>query len=305
MGGGMGGRGMGGGFGGEELSPEDLFRFFFGQQGGAQFGGGGFGGGGGGFRTQFYGPGGIHMSTGGRRAVPNGGNAAAEPTGSVWLQLAPLLLLFGFSLLTQLPSFFGLTAPADPDFNFSPSERYNVPRTSASDMAVPYFVSAREFSSHPIYVDIVDANPSLGFKSKAEKGSSSYRHDLLRHILATPKITDATVQPVRLVSPPSLKSFEKKVERSYVHTLQSYCQQEIGNRNQQMEQARGFLGIGRDLERVSPRLSSHVYPQLTASRCADQEDYRAEVRALREAIQAGLLCQLLVASSRSSSTAPL
>lgn len=113
--------GNGGQFGGDELSPEDLFQFFFGQGGGASFGGGG-----GGFRTQFYGPGGARMSGGGpRRQQQQQAGGPATPT-SGWLQVAPLLVLFAFSILTQLPNLFGTAAPADPDFSFDLSPHFSV-----------------------------------------------------------------------------------------------------------------------------------------------------------------------------------
>lgn len=252
-GGGMGG---GGPFQGEELSPEDLFRFFFGQGGGAQFGGGG-----GPFRTQFYGPGGINMSAGGRRPPQRAGGAAGTESGSVWLQVLPLFLLFGFSLLTQIPSLFGTSTPADPEFSFSRSTSYNIPRTT-STMGVDYFVNAKQFSSHPIYANILESNPTLAFKSRHEKSSSPYRNDLLQHILkSVPAVT--TAEPVNDSPPsskdhsaleqrvpPSLLVFEKTVERTHVQLLQQYCQNEIQSRNQRLDTARGFFGIGADWDKV-------------------------------------------------------
>lgn len=256
---------MGGGMGGgspfaDEMSPEDLFRFFFGQQGA----GGGFGGGGGGFRTQFYGPGGVHMQSAGRRPPPRA-NGQAEPASSVWLQVAPLLLLFAFSLLTQLPSLFGTSPPADPDFNFSPTERFTIPRTTSSKMSVDYFVNARQFSAHPIYEAVVKANPALGFASTHESGSSPFRQDLLRHILTPQQLptpaAESTSQPTFVV-PAALSKFERAVERSYVLTLQSYCQNEIASRNERLDRARGFFGIGADWVKVQllpAFLASHAH----------------------------------------------
>lgn len=128
-GGGMGGGGGMHGFGADELSPEDLFRFFFNGGGGGFGGGGPFGGGGspfGGGTFQFHGPGGVRMSAGGpRRAAGAGGGQQGQQQGSVWLQIAPLLLLFFFSLLFQLPSLFG-GGSADPDFAFERMPKYSV-----------------------------------------------------------------------------------------------------------------------------------------------------------------------------------
>ena len=138
-----GGGGMGQGFGGggfgqaEELSPEDLFRFFF-NQGGGGFGGGagpmggGFGGpfgGGGGF--QFYGPGGIRMQTGGGGQPRRPGQPQAQQnTASTLLQVAPLLLFFFISFLTQLPNLFGKGSVPDPEFSFEQTNRFPVRSSS-------------------------------------------------------------------------------------------------------------------------------------------------------------------------------
>lgn len=126
-GGGFGGGGRG--FGGEEMDPAELFAHFFG--GGSQFGGAQFGGGGipfGGGQFHFFGPGGVHMSQGGRRPGQQQRQAGGQQTapGSVWVQIAPLLVLFFFSLLTQLPSLFGSSTAADPDFAFESMPKYTV-----------------------------------------------------------------------------------------------------------------------------------------------------------------------------------
>lgn len=247
-GGGMG-NGMGGGFGGEELSPEDLFRFFF--QGG---GGGGQFGGGPGFRTQSFGFGGPMAGRAQQQQQQRAGQPqAANGGGSVWLQVAPLLLLFAFSILSQLPSLFGLSAPAPPEFSFTSSPSFTVPRTT-SNMKIEYFVNAKQFSSHPIYSNIIKINPSLNFKSKAEPGSSAYKSALLKHILANPSIHPSDsphpiYPPLRI--PSELLEFEKTVERSYVGLLQQNCNHEIQRRSQRLEQARGFFGFGADMARVS------------------------------------------------------
>jgi len=94
----------GGGFEGE-LSPEDLFNMFFGGGGGGTFGGG-FGGGP--VFTTTFGPGGFRTTRmgGGFGGQPRQqGNGNAEPR-SMFLQLLPLFVLFGISLLSALPNLF-------------------------------------------------------------------------------------------------------------------------------------------------------------------------------------------------------
>lgn len=243
---------QGGGFGGEEISPEDLFRMFFGQGGGAfggsPFGGGPFGGGPfGGTSFQFYGPGGVRMgSMGGgvpRRAAGQG-QQQQNPT-SIWLQVAPLLFLFAFSLLSQLPSFFGSSAPAPPNFSFDKTNHFSVPRSTAS--GVRYFVSPEQFAQHPIYESFLSANPSLGFSSSHAPGSAQYRRDLVNHLRRTSataepvagssgegedltqktKKKEEEAKPVKL--PQDMLSFERTVERSWVNRLQTYCRLEVRN----------------------------------------------------------------------------
>ncbi|KAK4054603.1 Chaperone protein dnaJ [Microbotryomycetes sp. JL221] len=209
-------------FDGDELSPEDLFRFFFGGQGGASpFGGhAGFGGaspfGGGSF--QFYGPGGIRMSTGGsggRAAGFNGQHGQRQQQGSMWLQVAPLLLLFLFSLLSQLPSLFGTSAPADPDFSFERIPRFNIERTT-SNMGVKYFVNPTQFATHPIFDALVRENPQLGFSSKHEPETNAYRSDLVKFLRMQSETTGGqTVAPVIKVPAPVAKFERKALEQTW------------------------------------------------------------------------------------------
>ncbi|KAM0749044.1 DnaJ-domain-containing protein [Meredithblackwellia eburnea MCA 4105] len=257
-GGGFGGGGFGGGGGGEELSPEDLFQFFFGQGGGAAFGGGG-----GPFRTQFYGPGGMHFSTGGfgggmpRRAQQQrpGNNNGQQTQGSPWLQLLPLIVLFAFSLLTQLPSLFGSAPVADPDFSWEVSPHFSVARTTVNKH-IPYYVNAQQFSQHPIYQTTLDLNPIIfPFTSTHDAGTTGRKRDLLNHILnpPPPAISEEDVKEgklPRLKIPNTLAKFDKGVETAWVHRLQSLCQRELNRRQDQLDSARGFLGFGADHKRI-------------------------------------------------------
>ncbi|KAK4054275.1 Chaperone protein dnaJ [Microbotryomycetes sp. JL201] len=237
--------GMGPTFEGDELSPEDLFRFFFGQGGGSPFGGGPFGHsafgggfGGGGPTFQFYGPG---MSMGGQRrratGVPQGQRAQQ---GSIWLQIAPLLLLFLFSFITQLPSLFGSSTPVNPDFAFERIPKYNVERTT-SNMGVKYYVNPAQFAQHPIYEAVIRENPQLGFQSKFQPGTAGYRNDLTRFI-RRPTEEGQTAAPVATKVPAPLAKFERSVENAYVNRLQSLCRQELLYRDERLDRARGFLG---------------------------------------------------------------
>ncbi|GAA5933723.1 hypothetical protein JCM1841_002809 [Sporobolomyces salmonicolor] len=264
-----GGPAFQGGFGGgaEEMSPEDLFRFFFGQGGpagggfgGGPFGGGPFGGGGGSFH--FYGPGGVRMQGGGapRAQARPAGPATPQSSAQTLLQLAPLLLLFLFSLLSQLPSLLGTSAPPDPEFSFDVTNQFSIPRQT-TELGVKYFVNPDQFGQHPIYDSFVRANPDLGFSSSHAPDTKPYRRDLaehLRHSAATAPDSveqgsaqsEAQRPPKQFKVPSSLLSFERNVERSFINRLQNYCRHEINMRQEKLERARGFLGIGTDYDKI-------------------------------------------------------
>ncbi|KAF2491054.1 DUF1977-domain-containing protein [Lophium mytilinum] len=140
----------------EEISPEEMFRQFF---------GGGFGGGGGGFGGPFGrtscpgfvfnlngGPGiRVHQFGGGR---PRRRPATAQPPGSepaptvssALSALLPLLVLFIIPLLSSL--FSGGPAPQGPSVRF---EGANPPQTyerTSYRMKVPYWVNPEEVSDY-------------------------------------------------------------------------------------------------------------------------------------------------------------
>ncbi|KAI9250992.1 hypothetical protein BDA99DRAFT_522372 [Phascolomyces articulosus] len=145
MGGGAGGfRGFhhaGQGFGGDEISPEDLFNMFFGGGGGGAFGPG--------FSSAtFVGPGfapHYYRSGAGRRAQFQQQRAARQQNGgtpgwTVLLQILPLLILFGYSLLS------GLFTDNTPAFSLRPTNVYSQVRMTQSHQ-VPYYVNPSAFRS--------------------------------------------------------------------------------------------------------------------------------------------------------------
>ncbi|KAG0169520.1 hypothetical protein DFQ28_003598 [Apophysomyces sp. BC1034] len=127
-------------FGGEDISPEDLFNMFFGGNGG--FGGPGFSSAtfvGPGFRTQTY----YTGSGAGRRAHPiftqqRGGARQASGGWTILLQILPLLVLFGYSLLS------GLFTDSTPEFSFKATSVYSQARMTQVHQ-VPYYVNPSAF----------------------------------------------------------------------------------------------------------------------------------------------------------------
>ncbi|BGP49188.1 Chaperone protein dnaJ [Rhodotorula kratochvilovae] len=293
--GGGGGGGGGGGFarqsgfsgaqfgGADEVSPEDLFRAFFGGgMGGGGFGGGGpfqtFGGGGspfGGSSFQFYGPGGTRMHMGGggprRAGAQQRPGQQGQQQGSLWLQVAPLLLFFALSLLTQLPSFLSSSSsPADPSFAFEPRAAHDLARDTAA--GTRYFVGADEFAQHPLWSETLALNPELGFASAAPPGSAQHKRDLVAHLrrTAAPVVegagaegaAQAAPQQAKVRTPRGLARFESKVDEAWVARLQNLCRMEdtrvrqLNRRNDALERARGFLGIGTDHARIKEVLET-------------------------------------------------
>ena len=141
----------------DEMSPEDLFRQFFGGGMGGGFGGGGggpFGGGGGLFDTgpQFVfnlggGPGiRVHQFGGARprrrpQAANNTQQEATNPGVSALTQLLPLLILF---ILPLLSSLFSSSTPAGPTFRFEkPVPPHTMQRTT-NNYKVDYWVNPKE-----------------------------------------------------------------------------------------------------------------------------------------------------------------
>jgi len=139
----------------EELTPEELFRQFF---GGGAFGGGPMGFGGGGFGGPGFvfnlggGPGiRVHQFGGGRpRARPGTAQGAQreDPQSllSIITSLLPLLILFVIPALNAL--FSGSSTPSGPSVRFdTPASPYTKAHTS-STLGVKYFVNPAEVSEY-------------------------------------------------------------------------------------------------------------------------------------------------------------
>ncbi|KAK5127510.1 hypothetical protein LTR85_006849 [Meristemomyces frigidus] len=131
----------------EEISPEELFRQFFGGGMGGAFGGGmfngpgfAFGGGGPGIR--------IHQFGGDRprRRPHNHANAQPQSLGSALQSLLPLLLLFLLPLLSSL--FSGSGAPAGPAMRFDAATPPHTHQHTSNRLNVPYWVNPSEVQDY-------------------------------------------------------------------------------------------------------------------------------------------------------------
>lgn len=163
--------------------------------------------------TASFGPGGG-FRTHATRTNFGGARRQAEPENngprSIFLQLLPLFLLFGFSLLNVIPSLFTTAPTPDPRFSFSQSPRYGVERTT-NGLGIKYHVNAAEFSGHPIAAEI------------ARNGKKSG---------------------------PELTRFEKAIERVYTQDLYAQCQRGVDRKERLKNQEVGLFGIGTDWDKV-------------------------------------------------------
>ncbi|THV02466.1 DnaJ-domain-containing protein [Dendrothele bispora CBS 962.96] len=217
----------GGGVDGE-LSPEDLFNMFFGGGGGAAFGGG-FGGGPAVFTTTF-GPGGFRttrMGGGFPRAAAQ--ENQAEPR-SILIQLLPLLILFGISLLSALPNLFATPPVPDPRFSFEASSRYDTARHTAA-RGVNYHTNAVEVLNHPI----------IGAEFRRQGvDMKKYKAEDIK-------------------SGPELAKFEASVERTYVNDIYAQCRRALDRKERLRDAEVGLFGIGTDWEKVK-QIENEVIP---------------------------------------------
>jgi DnaJ homolog subfamily B member 12 len=158
--------------------------------------------------TATFGPGGFRTT----RVRTNAGQQQRqnnEPR-SIFMQLLPLFILFGFSLLNALPSLFSTPATPDPRFSFTPTSRYNVERTTGG-LGVKYHVNAAEFSGHPLAAELARNDKQTG---------------------------------------PGLRKFESNVERAYTQDLYSQCQRAVDLKERRKSQEVGIFGIGTDWAKV-------------------------------------------------------
>lgn len=158
--------------------------------------------------TATFGPGGFRTT----RVRTNAGQQQRqnnEPR-SIFIQLLPLFILFGFTLLNALPSLFSTPMTPDPRFSFQPTARYNIQRMTG-DLGIKYHVNSEEFSGHPMAAELARDDKKRG---------------------------------------PELKRFEGNVERVYTQDLYSQCQRGVDRKERLKNQEVGMFGIGTDWDKV-------------------------------------------------------
>lgn len=126
------------------------------------------------------------------------------------MQLLPLFILIGFSLLNALPNLFASSPTPDPRFSFQSTQRYNVERAT-QQLGVKYHVNSAEFSGHPIAAELARNNQNPG---------------------------------------PELRRFENGIERVYTQDLFAHCQRGVDRKERLQSQEIGLFGINTDWEKV-------------------------------------------------------
>ena len=176
------------------------------------------------------------------------------------MQLLPLILLFLFSILTQLPSLLSSTPPPDPSFVFDPypagSGKYTLLRKS-QNFKIDYYLDESNFPTTQIYADLLKSNSKIDLEALiAKQGSIS--STLTPAFQLLPSLSSSTsFDQLRL--PKSLFEFENRLEQLYLRNLQIQCENQQDARARKRQNALGFFGIGRDEELLN-RLKAEPLP---------------------------------------------
>jgi len=155
------------------------------------------------FRTSFFPLPAFSFGNGGfqtRRTTSQARRPPASQTNDgppppLYVQLLPLLILFGFSLLTILPSLFSTPPIPAPTYSFSPHpQSSHTAQRQTSTYSVPYYVNQKQFEGHPIW-------ESIPVEKRGEEKAGRWSGEL--------------------------RKWEKEVEMGYVRGLQSGCRMEV------------------------------------------------------------------------------
>jgi len=169
------------------------------------------------------------------------------------VQLLPLIILFGFSILSALPSYFATPPVPDPRFAYSATQRYST-EMETGGLGIHYYVNPTEFSNHPVIgaelakegvkigrvVDEQIVETNLDSAKGADKGKDSQRQSKTRKV----------VRGKGKKRGPALRKFEDTVERLYTQDLYSRCQRDTDRKQREKEAEVGIFGFGTDWEKV-------------------------------------------------------
>jgi DnaJ family protein B protein 12 len=186
----------------------------------------------GGFRTTRMGGGGARQQQG------QGGNAEQR---SSLVQLLPLILLFGFSLLSALPNLFTTPPVPDPRFSWTRTAHYSTERQTGG-LGVRYHVDANEVMRHPV----------IGAELARE-------HIDWRKLTAVKDANNPDDSQKKTKAGPALAKFESTVDKTYTQKLYTECQAGHDRKMRAKDNEVGLFGIGTDWKKVE-RIEKELVP---------------------------------------------
>ena len=168
------------------------------------------------------------------------------------MQLLPLIILFGFSFLSALPSLFATPPVPDPRFAYAKTSRYTT-EMETGGLGISYYVNPTEFSNHPVIgAELAKEGVKLGTEERVvetpvsdkdgdgDKGKDAQRQRKTRKVGRGKGKRRG----------PALRKFEDTVDQVYTRDLYSRCQRGIDRKQRAKEAEVGIFGIGTDWEKV-------------------------------------------------------
>jgi DnaJ family protein B protein 12 len=177
------------------------------------------------------------------------------------VQLLPLLILFGLSLLSSLPSLFATPPTPDPHFAFNPTTKYNT-EMETGGLGVHYFVNKGEFAGHPtIGAEMAREGVKIGrvleeVITEHNKDSNSKDPKDTKDSKTKTK-TRQVVRGKGKQRGPALSKFEDTVDRIYTQDLLHNCRSNVERKERAKEAEIGVFGLGTDWEKVK-RIDAEV-----------------------------------------------
>ena len=166
------------------------------------------------------------------------------------MQLLPLIILFGFSLLSALPSLLTTPPVPDPRFAYSETKRYNT-EMETGGLGIHYYVNPTEFSNHPVIgAELAKEGVKVGrvVEERVAESSDSVK-DGEKDTQKQSK-TRKVVRGKGKKRGPALRKFEDTVDRLYTQDLYSRCQRGLDRKQREKEAEVGIFGIGTDWDKV-------------------------------------------------------
>ena len=183
-----------------------------------------------------FGSGGFRTQTFGRSTRTTNANVNAEPR-SIFVQLLPLIILFGFSLLSALPSLLTTPPVPDPRFAYSETKRYTT-EMETGGLGIPYYVNPSEFSNHPVIgAELAKEGVKIGRvveERVVETQDSAKDGDKEKNTKRQSK-TRKVVRGKGKKRGPALRKFEDNVDRLYTQDLYSRCQRGMDRKQREKE----------------------------------------------------------------------